>query len=186
MKTFQARNLAEWHAWLQQHHLDEPEVWLIYRKTGSDCPWIGYEESIEEALCFGWVDSLIKNIDDQTHARKFTPRKPGSHWSDLNIARAKRMIAQGRMTGKGLRLFEEILDQSRPAGPSRKEQQEVWRGELMDRLSPETLTCYTALPPSLQRQYAGWVMSAKREETRQKRIEELNDTLRRGERLGLK
>ena len=183
MNTLDAGSLADWHSWLINNHDQVAEVWLVFDKRQ---PGMRYEESVEEALCFGWVDSLIKHLDDDRHARKFTPRKPGSHWSALNISRAQRMIAQGRMTETGRRLFEEGARNNDPNALSRKEQMEQWRLELMERLDPEMLTLYEDLPPSLQRQYAGWVMSGKMEETRQKRQAELGATLVKGERLGLK
>lgn len=182
MHYLEAHDLTEWHNWLIENHDKVEEVWLIYRKgTGS----LRYEESVEEALCHGWVDSLIKNMDEFSHARKFTPRRSGSCWSALNIARAERMIAQGRMTAAGLKLFEESKNQPDTA-LSRKEQMEIFRQELLERLDADTLIRFNALPPSLQGQYAGWVMSGKKEETRQKRLVELIETLARGERLGLK
>ena len=183
MNTIDISSLAEWHSWLINNHDQVTEVWLVFDKRQ---PGMRYEESVEEALCFGWVDSLIKHIDADRHARKFTPRKPGSHWSELNIARAQRMIEAGRMTETGRRLFEEGIGKIDPNGMSHKEQMEEWRLELMKRLDPETLTLYASLPTSLQRQYAGWVMSGKMEETRQKRQAELSETLAKGERLGLK
>jgi len=183
MNTLEVRSLADWHEWLCINHDRVEEVWLVYDKRQ---PGVRYEESVEEALCFGWVDSLIKNIDADRHARKFTPRKPGSHWSALNISRAQRMIENGRMTETGRRLFEEGVRKTDPNVISRKAQQELWRLELMERLDAETLPLFRGLPPSLQRQYAGWVMSGKLEETRVKRQAELSATLAKGERLGLK
>jgi uncharacterized protein YdeI (YjbR/CyaY-like superfamily) len=183
MNTLEVQSLSEWHDWLIENQDRVEEVWVIFDKQK---PGMRYQESVEEALCFGWIDSLIKNISENRHARKFTPRKPGSKWSELNIERAQRMIKEGRMTEKGRRLFEEGRGNVAPSGSTRKEIMEAWRLELMGRLDAQTLTLFTDLPPSLQRQYAGWVMSGKLEETRQKRIAELNSTLAKGQRLGLK
>jgi len=183
MNILEVLSLAEWHEWLTRNHNQVAEIWLVYDKQQ---PGVRYEESVEEALCFGWVDSLIKNIDADRHARKFTPRKPGSHWSELNIARAQRMIETGRMTEAGRGSFEEGVKKIDPNAISRREQAEQWRLELMERLDIETLSLFTGLPPSLQRQYAGWVMSGKLEETRRNRQAELSATLAKGERLGLK
>jgi uncharacterized protein YdeI (YjbR/CyaY-like superfamily) len=183
MQTLQLASLDEWRDWLSEHHDAATEVWLVYDRQA---PGVQYEESVEEALCFGWVDSLIKNLDAHRHVRKFTPRKPGSKWSALNISRAERMIAQGRMTEAGRLQFEAGKANLDPHTPSRKEQMEAWRLELIERMDAGTLDHYSALPPSLQCQYAGWVMSAKLEETRRKRLAELSATLAKGERLGLK
>lgn len=183
METLHLASLADWHEWLVNNHAQVSEVWLVYEKGQAS---LQYEESVEEALCFGWVDSLIKNIDERHHARKFTPRRTGSKWSALNISRAERMIAQGRMTEIGLRFFEEGKCNLHSGTTSRKEQMENWRLELLTRLDSLAASQFTNLPPSLQRQYAGWVMSAKTEETRQKRQAELSATLAKGERLGFK
>ena len=158
----------------------------MFKKADSGDLGIGYEEAVEEALCFGWVDSLIKNIDQVSHARKFTPRRSGSAWSELNIARAKRMITAGRMREEGLKLFNEADDHRAPSGQERRQMMEQWKNDLVEILQPEIKAKYDQLPPSLQRQYAGWVMSAKQPLTRQRRIEELSSTLAKGERLGLK
>lgn len=186
MITFHPEHLEDWHQWLQEHAAAEQEIWLVFYKAGSEIPGITYEEAVEEALCFGWVDSLIKHLDQVSHARKFTPRRSGSPWSELNISRARRMIDAGRMTEAGLKLFGESAVHRALDGQSRKDQMEQWRKELITLLSPEVLNRFNDLPPSLQRQYAGWVMSARKPETRQKRIAELSDVLIKGERLGLK
>ncbi len=186
MNEFYALNLEEWHGWLLVNHQSCPEVWLLFYKAGSGKPSLTYEEAAEEALCFGWVDSLIKARDEESHLRKFTPRKPGSHWSEVNIRRAQKMVAQGRMNPAGQALFAEATLNPAPTGASRREQMETWRGELLERLTPNVKSLYVALAPSLQRQYAGWVMSAKLEETRAKRQAELEGVLLRGEKMGLK
>ena len=186
MDTFHAKNLEDWHNWLLQNHHNSREIWLVFFKTGSAKTSIRYEEAVEEALCFGWIDSLIKNRDAESHLRKFTPRKPGSRWSELNIRRAQRMVEQGRMTAGGLALFAESKQTTAQSSDTRKEQQELWRVELTEMLPIEVREIFTSLAPSHQRQYAGWVMSGKKEETRRKRIDELSLSLIRGEELGLK
>ncbi len=186
MNTFHPESLKDWHQWLLEHAATESEIWLVFYKPGSKKPGISYEEAVEEALCFGWVDSLIKNLNQDSHARKFTPRRSGSPWSELNILRARRMIDAGRMTEEGMKLFREAVDHRAPDSLSRKDQMGQWRKELTALLSPEVLDRFNGLPPSLQRQYSGWVMSAKKPETQHKRIAELSDVLLKGERLGLK
>ncbi len=186
MKTFYPQTLGDWREWLLVHSSYEKEIWLVFFKATSGNPGISYEEAVEEAICFGWVDSLIKNLDDVSHARKFTPRTPGSPWSELNISRAQRMIEAGRMTEAGLRLFQDSATKKTLSGQNRKNQMELWREELIPLLSEDVRTLYLQRPPSHQRQYAGWVMSAKRDETRQKRIDELSSVLLNGKELGLK
>ncbi len=116
-KKYFAPDRATWRLWLEQHHASESEVWLIYTKAQSQLPSIGYEESVEEALCFGWVDSLIKKIDEQRYARKFTPRRMDSAWSLTNKRRMAKVIEQGRMTPAGLAKITYPLDEA--AGPTR-------------------------------------------------------------------
>lgn len=186
MDLFQPQTIADWHEWLSEYHATTREVWLVYNRGEAIEGGINYEETVEEALCFGWIDGLIKRLDDEHYARKFTPRKPGSKWSMLNLARAKCMVDQGRMTAHGMELYREGLARSTPGTPTRRQEQEGFRKGLEDLLATEVLELYRALPDSLQRQYGGWVMSAKKEETRQRRIEELVANLARGERLGLK
>jgi hypothetical protein len=101
LKTFERRT-ESWRAWLAKNHASEREVWVIFPKkhTGEKC--MSYEDSVEEALCHGWIDSIIKRIDDQTYARKFTPRTDNLNWSDVNKRRVAKCIREGRMTEIGL------------------------------------------------------------------------------------
>lgn len=185
-QRFQPLTIKDWHEWLVANSHKSREIWLVYTRHTIDKNAVDYEETVEEALCFGWIDGVIKRLDDEHYVRKFTPRNPGSKWSALNLTRAQRMVEQGRMTAQGMALFREGLTQNNQGRPTRREEQEEYRKEMEKLLTPETLDLYHMLPDSLQRQYAGWVMSGKREETRQKRIEELSNVLGRGERLGLK
>jgi len=93
LKTFEAGSLEEWRAWLAAHHASKTEVWLIFHKRDTGRASIAYEDAIDEALCFGWVDSLVKRLDDARYARKFTPRKPDSRWSTVNRNRFAQLKA---------------------------------------------------------------------------------------------
>jgi uncharacterized protein YdeI (YjbR/CyaY-like superfamily) len=95
-------NRDDWRAWLKENHDARKEVWLIYYKKQTGKPSISYDDSVEEALCFGWVDSIIKKIDDEKFARKFTPRTGKSTWSEANKKRVEKMIREGKMTETGL------------------------------------------------------------------------------------
>jgi uncharacterized protein YdeI (YjbR/CyaY-like superfamily) len=101
-RTLQARNRAEWRRWLARNHLSRPEVWLVYHNKASGRPCVSYNEAVEEALCFGWIDSTVKKVDAHRRVQRFTPRKPGSPLSAMNKERARRLIAQGSMTRAGL------------------------------------------------------------------------------------
>jgi uncharacterized protein YdeI (YjbR/CyaY-like superfamily) len=104
-KTLKVRNHLEWRRWLARHHADTKEIWLIYQKKTSGKSGISYEDSVQEALAYGWIDGQTKSIDDKTYAGRFTPRKPGSNWSASNIARVKNLLAEGRMAEPGLALI---------------------------------------------------------------------------------
>jgi uncharacterized protein YdeI (YjbR/CyaY-like superfamily) len=96
------KSRAAWRKWLQEHHATARGVWLVYAKTHTKLPTLSYEDAVEEALCFGWIDSLVKSIDDRFHRQVFTPRKAKSAWSALNRTRAARLIEAGLMTAAGM------------------------------------------------------------------------------------
>ncbi len=102
VNTIYAANREEWRAWLQVNHASEPDIWLIFYKKHTGKPSVTIEEAIEEGLCFGWVDSVMRSIDGERYMLRFTPRKPKSNWSEYNKHRAKKLIAEGRMTEAGL------------------------------------------------------------------------------------
>src|SRR5712692_2216139 len=104
-ETLLVTTRQEWREWLAQHYRDRKEIWLIYYKKGSGKTGISYEESVEEALCFGWIDGANKGINEETYAGRFTPRRPKSPWSASNRARVARLLEEGRMTEAGLALF---------------------------------------------------------------------------------
>ena len=101
-ETFFAPDRAAWRAWLEANHASAPEIWLVFLKKHVAEPCVSLDEAVEEALCFGWVDSLLRRIDDRSHALRFTPRKPGSRWSASNKARVERLTREGRMAPAGL------------------------------------------------------------------------------------
>src|SRR5512146_1433890 len=101
-QTLVAQNRQEWRAWLEQHYQSESEVWLIFSKSHTGQACVSYDDSVEEALCFGWIDSIIQKIDEDTYARKYTPRTNTAKWSDLNKRRVAKLIREGRMTEAGL------------------------------------------------------------------------------------
>src|SRR6185503_4721711 len=102
LKTFDARTAEQWRRWLADHHDSEGEVWLLFHKHHTGRTSIAYEDAVNEALCFGWVDSLIKRLDDERYARKFTPRKADSRWSTSNRKRYAQLKASGRLMTPGL------------------------------------------------------------------------------------
>jgi uncharacterized protein YdeI (YjbR/CyaY-like superfamily) len=108
-KTLKVRNTLEWRRWLAKHHADTKEIWLVYYKKASGKSGISYEDSVQEGLAYGWIEGQNKSIDDQTYAARFTPRRPKSNWSASNIARVKKLLADGRMAAPGLAMIPEDL-----------------------------------------------------------------------------
>jgi uncharacterized protein YdeI (YjbR/CyaY-like superfamily) len=108
-ETLSVRNREQWRRWLARHHDDKKEIWLIYFKKTSGKTGISYDESVEEALAYGWIDGQVKSIDQETYAGRFTPRKPKSNWSESNLVRLKKLLAEGRMAEPGLALIPENL-----------------------------------------------------------------------------
>ena len=106
-ETLLVHSAAEWREWLVLHHAEKKEIWLIYYKKTSGKIGISYEESVEHALCFGWIDGAIKGIDKETYAGRFTPRRAKSPWSESNRERVARLLRDGRMTEAGLAVLPE-------------------------------------------------------------------------------
>lgn len=180
-------NSAEWHTWLEQHYAREKETWLIFYKAGTGQPSIDYEEAVEEALCFGWIDSLIQKIDEESYARKFTPRTNTAKWSVSNKRRVSKLLREGRMTEAGLAKMGDLSDFREdlvdPKPKTLEIPTEVERGLRSSPLAWENF-CKMAL--SYRRLYVSWITNAKRPETVQKRIRESIERLERNLPLGLK
>ncbi len=176
MKTFDAVTCGRWRSWLAQHHDSETEIWLIFHKQHTGKPTVSYKDALDEALCYGWIDSLIKRIDADRYARKFTPRKPDSNWSSINVRRyhelkaAKRLAAPGRARGPEGR---PIVDSPRPASLPGYIEQAL-------RANRKAWAFYERLAPSHRRMYIAWIDTAKREETRQGRLRKAIEMLRAG------
>jgi len=162
---------AEFRAWLLENHDTATELWVGYFKKGVPKTSITYPEAVEEALCFGWIDGLTRRIDDEVHANRYTPRRKRSSWSAINIAKVAELQEAGRMHPAGLRAFEERdkrLDGSysyeRPA------QELPPEAEARLRADADAWAYWQSRTPSYRRAATHWVLSAKREETRQRRL----------------
>jgi uncharacterized protein YdeI (YjbR/CyaY-like superfamily) len=186
-KTLYVTNRDEWRVWLDKHYKTEKEIWLVYYKKHTGRPTIPYDDAVEEALCFGWIDSIVKRIDDDKYAQKFTPRKPRSNWSELNKKRVRKLVAEGRVTEAGLaRIDAAIL--SKGAEPKEKSAELTVPQYFKDALAAnqKARSNFDRLAPSYQRLYVGWVAAAKREETRNRRMKEAVELLAANKKLGLK
>ncbi len=171
----------EWRAWLEENHDKCKDIWLIYYKKGSGKPRVPYDAAVEEALCFGWIDSTAKPIDEEKYAQRYTPRKPNSGWSELNMRRMEQLIKDGRMTKAGLAKFKD------PAAhrSTTRDLDYVTPPGFMEALEkdPKALAYFKKLPPSQTKLYFRWINGAKREETKQKRITESVELLALGKKL---
>lgn len=187
MKTLEVTTAKAWRAWLAEHHAREPEIWLVYQKQHTGKPSVAYGASVEEALCFGWVDSLIRRLDDDRFARKFTPRKRGSKWSASNKDRVARLLRDGRMTPAGARLIDAARADGTWDAPDRAEAPEEPPPILASALREhaKARASFEALPPSHRKRYVAWITAAKREETRARRVARAIAMLEAGERLGM-
>jgi uncharacterized protein YdeI (YjbR/CyaY-like superfamily) len=184
LKTFEARDGAEWREWLAGHRDSESEVWLVFHKQHTGQPCIAYTDALDEALCFGWIDSLVQRLDDQRYARKFTPRKSDSKWSTINRKRYAQLQASGRLTPAGMERPPTARNGDAPARRTTPETPPYIGEELRRR--PEAWAFFEKLVPSCRREYIGWIDSAKRPETRARRLAEAIGMLAGGKKLGLK
>ena len=176
LKTYYPKDRKTWRQWLQKHHTKEPGVWLIYYKKNSAKSSVAYNESVEEALCFGWIDSIMKPIDEEKYMQKFTPRKVKSVWSALNKKRVEQLIEQNLMQAAGLA----IIDLGKQNGSWTKlDHVESYTipPDLEKTLAKnkKVFKYFEALSKSVKKQWLYRLGNAKLPETRAKRIKEIID-----------
>ena len=181
-------NRKEWRKWLKENHSIAKEVWLIYYKKHTAKPRIPYDDAVEEALCFGWIDSTVKRIDDEKYCQKFTPRNLKSIWSEHNKKRVSKMITQGKMTKHGM----EKVKAAKKNGEWYKTVEAVKEFKMPLELTRLLSTnknageFFNELSPSHKKQYIGWIASAKKVETKEKRAGEALKLLKNKQKLGMK
>lgn len=184
LNLFYAPTREDWRAWLAEHYASESEVWLVYYKKHTGKPRVSSDDAVEEAICFGWIDSIVRKLDEDRFAQKFTPRRLDSVWSELNLRRVKKLMAEGRMTPAGL---AKVGESPRPAPPRFQAGDEIpdFIGEGL-RQNAAAYEKFQRLPPSHRRNYVRWITEAKKEETRLRRLSETIQRLVRDEPLGMK
>jgi len=172
----------EWHDWLEAHHAQESEAWLLISKKGAARKTLTLAEAVEEALCYGWIDSHMRPVDAQVYRLRFSPRKPRGIWALSNVHRAERLMRERRMTPAGLAAVEAAKASGEWEAAARREDIRQVPPELDEALKAEAavMAAYQKMAPSLIKQYHHWINSAKRVETRQKRIAALVEKLRVG------
>ena len=176
------RELREW---LEENHATARELWIGFYKKGSGRPSITWPEAVDEALRFGWIDGVRKGIDDESYTIRFTPRKPGSIWSAVNVRRAQELIAVGSMRPAGLAAFEARSPEKtaiysyeqRHAAAVEPDQERQFRAD------EKAWDWFQAQPPSYRRAAIWWIVSAKREETRRSRLATLIEHSAQGRRV---
>lgn len=188
MKEVYVKTRKAWRDWLERHHDKSQGIWLVFYKKHTGKPTLEYNDAVEEALCYGWIDSIIKKIDDEKYVRKLTPRKADSRWSDLNKQRVKKLMQEKRMTKFGSALVTQAKksrlwdDSGRPTLPSALPE------ELASALkkNKKAKQYFEQLAPSYKKQFIGWIAMAKRQETRDRRVKEAIELLKQGRKLGMK
>jgi uncharacterized protein YdeI (YjbR/CyaY-like superfamily) len=173
IETYYAKNRKEWRTWLSKNHAKEKNVWLEIYKKESNVPTVQYEDAVDEALCFGWIDSRPNKKDKQSYYLLFSKRSPKSNWSKANRERAERLIKQGLMAKAGLELIA-LAKQNGRWTALNDVQNSVIPDDLQKALNKNKKASgyFAAFPPSSKRIILEWILNAKKPETRQKRIEE--------------
>lgn len=163
---------AKFRAWLRKNHAKASELWVGYRRKDSGRKSITWPESVDEALCHGWIDGIRKRIDAESYAIRFTPRKPTSIWSAVNLGRVQVLIAEGRMQPAGMKAFEARReDRTAIYAFERKTAPELTPEETKTfRANAKAWTFFQSQPPGYRRLSLHWIVSAKRPETRTKRL----------------
>jgi uncharacterized protein YdeI (YjbR/CyaY-like superfamily) len=182
---FQTRE--EWRDWLEKNHDTADSVWLIYFKKSSGKKRIAYSDAVEEALCFGWIDSKIKRINEDYYIQLFTGRKKGSRWSKSNIDRVHKLINLGKMEPSGLAAFREVLEKPHLAYANSSDGEIEIPDDLMEGLKSnnKAINNFLNFPGSARRLYLLWLNNAKRPETREKRIMKIIDRSEKNIRPGM-
>lgn len=172
---------AAFRAWLTRHHAKSDELLVGFWKKATGKPSMTWAESVDEALCYGWIDGVRRRIDDESYSIRFTPRRPGSVWSARNVARVEALQEEGRMRPVGLAVWD-ARGPEWQAGYSFEGEAEQWTDEEA-RAFGDALGHFHDQPAGYRRQWVGWVHAAKRPETRQRRLMALVEASRQGIRV---
>ena len=171
--------------WFDQNHATADELWLGYYKKASGRPSVKWSEAVDEALCVGWIDGVLHRIDETSHAQRFSPRRKGSNWSAINVAKVATLTAQGRMRAAGVRAYEArtaaktgVYSYERPVDALTDEETARFRAD------PTAWADWEARPPSYRRAVLNWVTSAKQAATRDRRLAKLIEDSRAGRPVG--
>jgi uncharacterized protein YdeI (YjbR/CyaY-like superfamily) len=182
LTTLRVTNRRQWRAWLRKHHASSPGIWLVLYKAHTKIKSIPYEDAVREALCFGWIDSLVKRLDDDRYALKVTPRKPASKWSDSNRKRWAELKAAGLLARAGIAAAPTNNAYApRPVVPRLP----LYIAKAL-RANSKAWKFFQELAPTYRRDFVVWIHIARRPDTRARRIHESIALLAARKRLGLK
>ena len=176
---------ADFRRWLVENHTREDELWVGFHKVGTGLPSLTWPESVDEALCFGWIDGIRKKVDEESYTIRFTPRREGSTWSAKNVRRIEELIAEGRVAPSGLAAYEKRSEGKTGTYSYEQRNRARFSPELEERLRAETAAWehFRSQPPGYRKTATFWVMSAKRQETRQRRMGLLIESSNAGRRI---
>jgi uncharacterized protein YdeI (YjbR/CyaY-like superfamily) len=172
---------SDFRKWLSQHHEVEQELWVGYYKKATKVPSVTWPESVDEALCYGWIDGLRKSIDEKSYMIRFTPRKATSHWSNVNIKRVAELTKLKQMQPAGIAAFKKLKKEN--SGKASFEQKSVTLDKnyiTQIQTSEKAWAFFDALAPSYKKATIWYVMSAKQETTRQRRLQILIESSEQG------
>lgn len=172
--------------WLALNHEKQTEQWVGFYKVKSGRPTMTWSESVDQALCYGWIDGLRKSIDEESYKIRFTPRKPKSHWSAVNLKKMKHLIAENLVLPAGMAIYKK-RDKHNAEKASFEQKEVKLNKEYEDQLRANELawTFFNELPPSIKKPTVWWVISAKQESTRQRRLAKMIECSAQGERIPL-
>jgi uncharacterized protein YdeI (YjbR/CyaY-like superfamily) len=181
------RGAEEWRRWLHVNHDAESEAWVVIQKAGSPNEGLGYEEAVDEAMCFGWIDGKMRRLNDHEFTQRFSPRRPRSIWSRRNRDRAERLIEEDRMTEAGLRAVMEAKSNGRWEKAYTSREAPEMPGDLLKALkkSPEAHRNFMGFPNSARFMYIHYINEAKRAETRARRIRRVVERAEQDKRPGI-
>ena len=181
-KKLYVKDRTAWRTWLKRNHAREPEIWLIYYKKGSGKPRIPYNDSVEEALCFGWIDSIVKAIDGEKYAQRFSPRKPNSRLSPMNRERVLRLKKQRKMTSAGFAAISHVMHR-REKRPAFRLPKDIERALKKD---PKVWKNFQKFPASYKRIRIGWIhFSRQRKDVFNQRLQYFIRMTKQNKRFGM-
>ena len=177
----------EWHNWLEDNHAVLSGIWLVYYKKISGKPRIAYNDAVEEALCYGWIDGKIKRINEDYYIQWFTPRRKGSRWSELNVKRAQKLISEGRMRQPGFLVYEEAMKKPGLISDTNPDKTITVPDDLLTALKSniKAYNNFLNFPQGSRRMYVLWLNDAKRTETRNARISKIVERSAKNMRAGM-